>query len=751
MLRSSVTLAQFTGAFVLTSLNGAPASASEDQNQNLSGLDIITVVGVKNTAKIAGAVSYIPPEELEKQNYTDIHRILRAVPGMNLQEEDGYGLRPNIGMRGSGTDRSAKVLILEDGVPMAPAPFSAPAAYYFPHVARMHAVEVTKGTGAVKYGPITTAGAVQFFSTPIPEETAAHVTALASDLERTSLHGWAGGRYKSDKLAFDIGFLLETYQDNADGFKQIDIGETGFSLADYVAKLGFYTKDNARFEQSLVLKYQSSREVSNETYLGLTANDFETKPLFRYAASQLDQMNAQHKIYQATHNIAVSDYAQLTTIAYRTEFSRNWEKLDRFDNSSLSGASSCDSLNEILIAPATCAQEFQVLVGPQGYTSPDDVLGIRQNNRDYYTQGLQTALGLKFDTGGIAHNLVVSMRYHEDAVDRFQEQDQYRMENGIVIKTTDNAPGTQANRLSNSKSLAFYGENTLSAGSWNVTLGLRYEDITSRQVRWPTPNRNRAPNSIRENANNVVLPALGVVYDINSRLSVLAGIYRGFALPSVSARTAENEISTSFEYGGRYDNGVFQIEAIGFFNDYQNLIAECTNSSGGSECDIGDSDNAGAAQVFGLEFTAKTDFGRNMKSLSLPVNLVYSYTSTELLNTVNSDIYGDVIAGDEIPYVPTHQMSLNAGFIKPNWGINALISYVSAARNVPGQAAIPNDQLVDARTLVDIATYYDIKDGLRLHLKADNLFDTVYLASRRPYGLRPGKPREIFAGISWDF
>jgi len=739
------------GMVFFANTNIALASAAESQNPDLSGLDIITVVGVKQTKHIAGAVTYIAPEILKIQNYTDINRILRAVPGMNLQEEDGFGLRPNIGMRGSGTDRSSKVLILEDGVPMAPAPFSAPAAYYFPRVARMHAVEVTKGTGAVKYGPITTAGAIQFFSTPIPEKTAAHVTALTSDLGRTSLHTWAGGRLKSDTLPIEIGVLLETYQDKADGFKQIDIGETGFSLADYVAKLGFYAKDGAQFEQQLILKYQSSAEISNETYLGLTASDFERNPFYRYAASQIDQMNADHKTYQATHNIKFSDAVQLTTLAYRTEFARNWEKLDRFDNSSLSGSSSCDSLNEILVAPTICEQELQVLTGPQGYTSPDDVLGIRQNNRTYYTQGIQTALGVKFGTGELAHNLVVSARYHEDAVDRFQEQDQYRIENGIVVKTTDNEPGTQANRLSNSKSLAVYAEDVIAIGPWNVTIGLRYEDIKSQQLRWSSPERNIAPSSVRANANNVFLPSFGVVFDISDHLSVLAGAYRGFALPSVSARTAENEVSTSFETGGRYNNDIFQMEAIGFFNDYKNLIAACTNSSGGSECVIGDSDNAGAARVYGLEFTAKTDFAINMDGLSLPVNLVYSYTGTELLNTVNSAIYGNVTAGDEIPYVPVHQLTLNTGFIKSNWGINATLNYVSEARNVPGQSAIPNDQLVEARTLADIAAYYDLRDGVRLHLKADNVFDTVYIAGRRPYGVRPGKPREIFAGISLDF
>ncbi|CAN0494461.1 unnamed protein product, partial [Scytosiphon promiscuus] len=226
--------------------------------------------------------------DLSAQAQSDIQRVLRVVPGVNIQEEDGYGLRPNIGLRGSGSDRSSRIVPMEDGVTISPAPYASPSAYYFPTTARMSAVEVTKGPAAILYGPRTTGGALNLFSTPVPEETSGFAQAFFGTNDRQRVHAWTGGRAEVG-AGWKLGGLIEVFTDETDGFKELDNGgPTGFDADDLMLKVGAY-KDDGPMPQSVELKYQTREETSNETYCGLTLEDFEANPYRRYDASADDE------------------------------------------------------------------------------------------------------------------------------------------------------------------------------------------------------------------------------------------------------------------------------------------------------------------------------------------------------------------------------------------------------------------------------------------------------------------------------
>ncbi|MFW6053620.1 MAG: TonB-dependent receptor plug domain-containing protein, partial [Persicimonas sp.] len=94
-------------------------------------------VQAERMRNVGGVAHELDEEELERLEYDDPHDILLQVPGVYVRTEDGFGLRPNIGMRGANSERSKKVTLMEDGILFGPAPYSAPAAYYFPIVNRM--------------------------------------------------------------------------------------------------------------------------------------------------------------------------------------------------------------------------------------------------------------------------------------------------------------------------------------------------------------------------------------------------------------------------------------------------------------------------------------------------------------------------------------------------------------------------------------------------------------------------------------
>lgn len=697
-----------------------------------------------------GSVQYIAPEDLDRFDYGDIHRVLRLAPGVYLQEEEGYGLRPNIGLRGSGTDRSSRIALMEDGILVAPAPYAAPSAYYFPSTPRIHAVEVSKGPAAIKYGPLTTGGAINLFSTPIPGTPGGFLSAQAGSFSSYRVHAYAGG-FTSIEGGWEIGGLAEGLWDETGGFKELDGGgDTGYRIADGVLKLALRTPSDVELPQALEFKLQRSNQDSDETYLGLTLADFAADPYRRYRASRLDHLDVDHRLYQLTHRVDLSGNIDVTTTAYYTETDRAWYKLNDVRN----GGTSYVALNAVLADPAAYPTAYANLAGAAGYVGANDALRVRNNNRTYYAQGIQSVLALDFATGGIAHGLEFSARYHEDEEDRFQNDDRYRMDNGRLVLTTAGAPGTQDNRIGSASAWAFYLRDEMEIGNVTVTPGLRHERIELTQKNYGTgdPARTGANLTVRGQALEVWLPGIAAMWDVDGDWSLFAGVHRGFSNPAPGS-TADAETSTNWEAGARFAQGGLSAEAIAFFSDYDNLVGTCTASTGGG-CTIGDQFDGGAVHVYGLEAVARWDLGAAIGlGVALPLHAVYTITGTSFRSSFTSAYgpWGTVAKGDELPYLPRHQWTFGAGVAGEGWRADVLINHAGEARETAGSGPVPASERIDARTLVDVAGAVDLADGLRLKGSVENLFDEVYNAGFSPAGARPGKPRAFWIGIESTF
>ena len=84
---------------------------------NSQRLEEITIIGDREAAQtLPGSGSVVDFQQIQIEAASDINQLLKTVPGVYILEEDGYGLRPNIGIRAATSERSSKVTLMEDGV-----------------------------------------------------------------------------------------------------------------------------------------------------------------------------------------------------------------------------------------------------------------------------------------------------------------------------------------------------------------------------------------------------------------------------------------------------------------------------------------------------------------------------------------------------------------------------------------------------------------------------------------------------------
>ena len=688
---------------------------------------------------IPGSAHYLGPRALERFRHNDIQRILRDVPGVNIQEEDGYGLRPNIGLRGTGVERSAKITLMEDGVLMAPAPYAAPSAYYFPTAGRMQAIEVRKGSSQVKYGPYTTGGAINLISTQIPDQFGGHVTVQAGENNDRVLHAVAGHSLSR------VGFLLETYQAQSDGFKLLQGGgDTGFDKKDFMAKVRFNSRPGASVPHAVMLKVFHANEISNETYLGLTDTDFQRTPLMRYAGSQKDVMDARHRHYIARHVVRPTSYLDVTTTLYRTDFSRDWYKLDR-----VRVGGSRERLSAILADPGAYTAALALL---QGATSADaDGLEVKHNNRSYFARGIQSVIGLHFAGSRMVHDIQVGIRIHRDEIDRFQWVDLYGMTDGVMSMTAAGEPGTASNRVEGASAVAIHSQYALEAGRLRILPGVRIEHVTHsrRDYGKEDPERTGVDLSTRSNTVTAVMPGIGVDFAMQDWGSLFGGMHKGFAPPG-SKEGADPEESVNYELGGRFRQGLVSAEAVAFYSDYDNLLGANLAAVGG---DGGtDQFNGGAVHTRGLEASVGYDFGAAVQ-VSLPARISYTYTKGTFQHAFDSDYgpWGMVEKGDELPYLPRHQVSGHVGLETIRYAAHLSLRHVSPMRVTAGQGPLVEAHSTDAYFVVDLAVHYRLAQYANIFASVRNLTDATYIVARRPAGVRPGLPRQALIGFKVDF
>ena len=447
-------------------------------------IEEVVIVGSRTSnSQLAGSAHHIGQEQLKRLGHGDIQRIIRQVPGVSVQVEDGYGLRPNISIRGVATERSGRITLLEDNVLIAPAPYSAPSAYYFPTTGRMAAIEVLTGPAAIKQGPYTIGGALNMLSTPgagrsrrpshagrgrktrvgACTPTTAHAIRLASAFWRKPISG-----VRTATRMWDRG------------------GDAGLDLEDYTLKFSYAPPAAVH---RVDLKLQHAKQESQQSYLGLTDADFAAAPFRRYGLSALDNIETNHKQLIARYQWTPTEAIDLSAHYYRNSHERDWFKTEGidFDGSPNAGAFSRTSWANVVQA----VNRRQ----PLGGFTPAQLQG-RSGRRAGYGAGQHSSAlqrpRIPLPRGAGAVGLALDPPAMPNISSALAPAATRTMK--IVCSAT--APtakwaaplrlddpgllGNAGNRLQEAWATSVFIMDEITWGPWTFTPGLRYEDIEQK-------------------------------------------------------------------------------------------------------------------------------------------------------------------------------------------------------------------------------------------------------------------------------
>jgi Fe(3+) dicitrate transport protein len=708
------------------------------QQRDTIQLAEIRVVGSPAQLRlIPGSTGQVDAATLRLWHPVTLNETLRRVAGVVARDEEGFGLRPNIGIRGLNPTRSTKVLLLEDGVPLTFAPYGDNASYYHPPVDRFSGIEVLKGSGQILYGPQTIGGVINYITPRVPAVSGGSATVSAGSRDFVNLTGRVGGSYGR------AGVLLGLLRRQGEGVR----ANTGSRLEDAYLK----TQANLGAGHGVTLRGNRYRERSNVTYSGLTEAEWAADP--RANPFVNDSMLLDRWGVSLSHE-ARAGLTSLTTTLYGSGVDRAWWR-----QSSNSGERPNDRSD-----PACGGMDsLSTSCGVQGRVRAYTMFGIEPRLRTVLNLG---GAPLVVDAGARAHAERQRRRQINSATPTGRTAGPSSNVNSGIAE--DNARATTA--------LAAFVQTRLELGAWAVTPGLRLEHVRyERTNRLPDPDVSGAASLTQ------LVPGFGVTLNPAARVTLFAGVHRGFAPPrteDVIDNTTggvvelDAELSWNWETGARLAGGAWSLETTVFLLDFANQIVPAS-VAGGAGATL---TNAGATRHAGLELAARRSLGHTAQHHGflagaltwLPV-AEYAGRRVVFVGTGGGDVAGKIyaaqnsggtrdtanVAGQRLPYAPRTTLTVSAGY---GWRealdvrLEAVHLAAQYADPLNSAATIPDGQqgVLPAHTLWNAAATWTFLRHSSAFVSVSNLFDALYVADRTR-GLLPGAPRTLQLGLSQGF
>ena len=673
------------------------------------------LVGSEEAARdVPGSIATIDALTLARSRVFNLDEALRKAPGVYARPEEGFSLRPNIGIRGLNPTRSSKVLLLEDGVPISYAPYGDNASYYHPPVDRFEEIEILKGSGQILYGPSTVGGVINYLTPPPPDRSSGSLTLTGGNLDYLNGHVRYGNTWEN------TGFLLDYMRKQGDGAR----ANTHFGLNDVTAKV--FRPLSA--SQTLAVKLNHYGEGSQLTYSGLRLDEWLQNP--RANPFINDALDFKRVGGAVTHTAALRPDTVLTTNFYGQHFHRDWWR-----QSSNSAQRPNNAANPL------CG----------GMANLNTTCGNEGRLRDYITLGLEPKLRSLGTWLGRPTQLDAGFRAHFENQDRQQRNGDFpTARTGRLVE--DNVRKAQA--------YSAFLQNRFLFGRLAVTPGLRMESVHYRRT-------NRLAGVSGRTNFTEWIPGLGLSYTAAPGLAVFAGVHRGFAPPRVEDiinNTTGGVVELDSELSWNYEAGVrarlrrlAAFEATYFRLDFQNQIVPASVAGG-----IGTTlTSAGETLHQGAELSGRADWSNMFGSRhSSYVRAAYTWLPVaRYVGTRFSSIPGAGhirVTGNRLPYAPEHLVNASLGYAHSS-GANALIEAVTTSGhfaddlNTWESSADGQRGRIPGYVIWNFTANYPMEQWRStVFFTIKNLTDRLYIADRTR-GLLPGMPRLVQLGLRFSF
>ncbi|MBT9519035.1 MAG: TonB-dependent receptor [Methyloversatilis discipulorum] len=674
-----------TVALAVAAVMQAPLAAHAESIL-LPRIDIIAG-GENAIEQQPGSVSIVGPTQIEQIQPLSTEDALRTVPGVHIKGEEESGIVANIGIRGlSAADY--KSLILEDGVPVAPGLFVGNGRYYNPRIQRMSEIEVLKGAAALRYGPNTIGGVVNYKTKDPIDGFAISGRVGSHQYRETNVE--AGTQTPSGEAKVGLFYTRA----ESDGFQN-----KGFDMEDLMLKGGMQLGD----KQWLGAKFTYHKNDANISYRGLFLGEYKAGA--KYNPAPDDYFLTERKSFDLNHLWEISPDVSLSTLVYWSEMNRDYWRFAVNNAASLAA-------------------------GRWVYT--DNVAG---NNRSFERVGLDSRLTVNHSIFGIGNQAEIGIRImDEEMVDQQINATRANPRSGTI--STD--------RVDSAVSYALFVQNRFDVTDrLSITPGLRIENYEQKR----RDRRNSANDG--KSSNTEYLPGVGATYRLTDEAQLYGSVYKAFSPPLNSQsivtgvdQQLDAERSNNIEVGVRGRSGRARYEVTAFQMDFDNQITPAI-SGGLTNANAGSTMHRGMEAAFGYAWAS---------GISLDANMTWIPTADYREDRGGGILRGnrlpyspEWLANVTLAYTQGPlRTALIGRYVDEQYGDGDNSEPITGSGN-----AIWKGKL-DSYYTFDLTASYDVNKQFRVFGAIKNLTDERYIASLRQ-GIYAGPERFFELGARYAF